>query len=57
MSPYKQDMKAFADACETLLRLEFVADNLSERDHQVIQYYIAALAAKFPSLLKGTTTT
>lgn len=52
MSPYGKDIHTFMDACEALLQVEIVAADLSEQEGRIIQYYLAALAAKFPALLK-----
>ena len=39
-------------ACETLLSVDIVASDLSEKESQVIQYYISALGTKFPAPLE-----
>ena len=51
MSLYKEDLKVFVDGCERLLGYDFEMLNFTPKEHQVIQYYIAALTAKFPALL------
>ena len=51
MSPYGKDMNAFVDACEKMLSIEVVAEDLIAQQNQIIQYYLAALMAKFPALL------
>ena len=51
VSPYNRDILAFVEACETLLSVDSVILNLSRQESQVIQYYLAALGAKFPALL------
>ena len=48
MSPYRKDINAFAVTCEALLSVDIVSENLNEIDNRLVQYYIAALAAKFP---------
>ena len=51
VTPYNREILAFADACETLLKLDSMLVNLSRQQSQVIQYYLAALGTKFPALL------
>ena len=51
VSPYKQDLKSFVDGCEKLLSFDIELVGFTPKEHQVIQYYIAALTAKFPALL------
>lgn len=51
VTPYSREIMAFADACETLLKLDSVVVNLTQQQSQVIQYYLAALGARFPALL------
>ena len=50
--PYGRDINTFVEASEMLLSHEVVAANLSLPEHQVIQFYLAALLAKFPAILK-----
>jgi hypothetical protein len=52
VSPTGKDLNTFVDACETLLRADIVAADFTLQESQIIQYYIAALAAKYPALLK-----
>lgn len=52
VSPYNRDITLFVDACETLLNVDIGLTKLTVKEDQIIQYYIAALAAKFPALLK-----
>jgi hypothetical protein len=52
VSPYGRDINTFVDGCKLLLNTEIVAAELTPQQNQVIQYYIAALAEKFPALLK-----
>ena len=52
MSPYERDINTFVVACETLLNVNMVAVDLSAKERRIIQYYISALTAKFPALLK-----
>jgi hypothetical protein len=48
---YNTEVMAFVDACETLLKVESVEVNRDRQQSQAIQYYLAALGAKFPALL------
>jgi hypothetical protein len=50
VTPYNREIMAFADACETLLKVDSVVVNLTQQQSKVIQYYLAALGAKFPAL-------
>jgi hypothetical protein len=52
LSPYGRDINTFVDGCKLLLNTEIVAAELTPQQNQVIQYYLAALVAKFPALLK-----
>ena len=52
MSPYGKDINAFIDACQKMLSVELVSSDLTPQQNQVIQYYLAALVAKFPALLE-----
>ena len=52
MSPYGRDINTFVEACELLLSNEVVAADFTLQENQVLQYYLAALGAKFPALLK-----
>jgi hypothetical protein len=52
MSPYGRDINAFVDGCKMLLNVEILPADLTPQQNQVIQYYLAALVAKFPALLK-----
>jgi len=45
-------IKAFVDACETLLGVETVAANLTKKDARILQHYISSLAVKFPAVVK-----
>jgi len=51
VSPYNRDIMAFVDACESLLHDDIMVVNCSRQENLIIQYYIAALGAKFPALL------
>jgi len=51
LSPHGRDINAFVSACETLLGINVTTADLTEQEGQLIQYYIAALAAKFPALV------
>ena len=52
VSPYNRDfIRAFVEACETLLSIDSGIVNLTQQENQIIQYYLAALGAKFPTLL------
>ena len=51
MTLYNTEVMEFVDACETLLKVESVEVNRDRQQSQVIQYYLAALGAKFPALL------
>ena len=52
MSPYGRDLNSFVDACKLMLNVEVVAAEFTPQQNQVIQFYLAALAEKFPALLK-----
>jgi hypothetical protein len=52
MSPFGRDINAFVDACKLMLNAEIVATELTPQQNQVIQYYIAAMAEKFPAVVK-----
>jgi len=52
VSPYSRDLNAFVDACTMLLSDDITAANLTVKEHQVLQFYLAAMIAKFPALLK-----
>jgi len=52
VSPYNRDIiRAFVEACERLLSIDSGIVNLTQQENQIIQYYLAALGAKFPTLL------
>ena len=51
MSPYKRDIQAFVDACEMLLAFDTGIVILTQPEIRTIQYYLAALSAKFPAVL------
>jgi hypothetical protein len=51
LSPQGRDINTFVSACETLLGITVATADLTEQEGQLIQYYIAALAAKFPALV------
>ena len=51
MTPHGRDINTFVVACETLLGLDVTAADLTEQEGRIVQYYIAALAAKFPALV------
>ena len=51
VTPFNSEIMAFADACERLMKVDGVVVNLNRPQSQVIQYYLAALGAKFPALL------
>jgi hypothetical protein len=48
--PLRKDIHTFIAACENLLGRDITPDNLNESEGHVIQYYLSALAAKFPAL-------
>ena len=52
MSPHGRDINRFVAACEALLEMNVATADLTEQEGQLIQYYIAALAAKFPALVE-----
>ena len=45
-----QDVNSFVAASESLLAHRIMLTELTERERQVIQFYLSALAAKFPAL-------
>jgi hypothetical protein len=45
-----QDVNSFVAASESLLAPRIQPIELTERERQVIQFYISALSAKFPAL-------
>jgi hypothetical protein len=49
---YGSYINTFMVACETLLRADIVASDFTEKESQIVQYYISALGAKFPALLE-----
>jgi hypothetical protein len=49
---YGRDINAFVDACKNMLAVEIVATEINLQQNQVIQFYLAAMAEKFPALLK-----
>jgi hypothetical protein len=49
---YGRFINSFMVACETLLSADIVASDLTEKESQIIQYYISSLSAKFPALLE-----
>ena len=51
VSPHGRDINTFVSACETLLGINVATVDLTEQEGQLIQYYIAALAVKFPALV------
>jgi hypothetical protein len=52
VSPYNRDIiRKFVEACETLLSIDSGIVNFTQQENQIIQYYLAALGAKFPTLL------
>jgi hypothetical protein len=51
VSPHGRDINTFVSACETILGINVATADLTEQEGQLIQYYIAALAAKFPALV------
>lgn len=52
MSPYSRDLNAFVDACVMLLSEDIVAASFTIKENQILQFYLAAMIAKFPALLK-----
>lgn len=52
MSPFNKHLAEFVIAAESLLEFDHVLLPLTPKDQQTIQYYLAALAAKYPALLK-----
>ena len=52
VNPYGRDLNVFVDACRNMLNVEIVAAEFSPQQNQVIQFYLAAMAEKFPALLK-----
>ena len=52
MSPLRTDIHTFAAACEKLLWQELLPEDLTVDENHVIQYYLSAVSAKFPALLK-----
>jgi len=52
VSPHGRDINTFVSACETLLGIHVAAADLTEQEGRLIQYYISALAAKFPALVE-----
>ncbi len=49
---YGASINSFMVSCETLLSVNVVVDELTEKESQIIQCYISALGAKFSALLK-----
>ena len=52
VSPHGRDINTFVAACGTLLGTNIMTAELTEQEGQLIQYYIAALATKFPALVE-----
>jgi len=52
VSPYGRDINAFIDGCKLMLNIEVLATEFTPQQNQVIQFYLAAMAEKFPALLK-----
>jgi hypothetical protein len=52
VNPYGRDLNVFVDACRNMLNVEIVAAEFTPQQNQVIQFYLAAMAEKFPALLK-----
>ena len=50
VSPAGKDILTFVAACETLLSPAIVPKDLTEHESRAIQYYLAALSAKFPAI-------
>jgi hypothetical protein len=51
VSPHGRDINTFVSACETLLGINVATAEFTEQEARLIQYYIAALAVKFPALV------
>jgi hypothetical protein len=51
MTPCRKDINTFMVICERLLGHDVVVADLTDTEARVIQYYISALAEKFPSLI------
>ena len=52
VSHISKQINAFVAASESLLTPELMPNELTERERQVIQYYLSALSVKFPALSK-----
>lgn len=52
MSPYSRDINAFVDACTRLLSDNIAAASLTVKENQILQFYLAAMLAKFPAIIK-----
>jgi hypothetical protein len=50
VSHISKQINTFVAASESLLAPEFLPNELTERERQVIQYYLSALSVKFPAL-------
>lgn len=51
MTSCRKEITKFMAGCETLLDVGVVASNLTHTEHQIIEYYLAALSAKFPAII------
>lgn len=51
MNSHRRDLNIFVIACDALLSLDTVPQDFTSQDHQVMQYYLAALTAKYPALI------
>ena len=50
VSYISQDVNSFVAASESLLAPRIIPTELTERERQVIQFYLSALSVKFPAL-------
>lgn len=52
VSHISRQINVFVAAAESLLAPEVMPQELTERERQVIQYYLSALSVKYPALSK-----
>ena len=51
VSAIGKEINTFVAVCESLLSPTFMANDLSQKESHAIQFYLAALRAKFPALV------
>lgn len=49
MEPLSREVKGFITATEVMLSDGVISEELNETEWQLIQYYLTAMAEKFPS--------